>query len=225
MKNKKKTEEEDEFNGLVKKKEERKNNQFQEAKKMALSEHRWQCVDELCHQWVNELSPDSKTKKLTVKSKDIRNFRVLSRAKTNTESGVDARFERKPFDLLNVPKFMLNYVTVTNPIFFRLLWKLCEDTPQYSYWHWMAKRLISQLDALEITRKESLAVMEQTFKNFDLYFRDIKDSHPRFEKVNNDRLNIKGLAAELKSYVSTSQQPLSKDGANDNERDLASEEE
>ena len=40
MKNKKKTEEEDEFNGLVKKKEERKNNQFQEAKKMALSEHR-----------------------------------------------------------------------------------------------------------------------------------------------------------------------------------------
>jgi len=41
LKNRKKTEEEDEFNGLVKKKEERKNNQFQEAKKMALSEHRW----------------------------------------------------------------------------------------------------------------------------------------------------------------------------------------
>jgi len=42
LKTRKKTEEEDEFNGLVKKKDGRKKKQIQEAKKKALSDHRWQ---------------------------------------------------------------------------------------------------------------------------------------------------------------------------------------
>jgi len=41
LKTRKKTEEEDEFNGLVKKKDGRKKKQIQEAKKKALSDHRW----------------------------------------------------------------------------------------------------------------------------------------------------------------------------------------
>ena len=42
LKNRKKTEEEDEFNGLGRKKDGRKKKQIQEAKKKALSDHRWQ---------------------------------------------------------------------------------------------------------------------------------------------------------------------------------------
>ena len=41
LKNRKKTEEEDEFNGLGRKKDGRKKKQIQEAKKKALSDHRW----------------------------------------------------------------------------------------------------------------------------------------------------------------------------------------
>ncbi len=161
--------------------------------------------DVVCHRWVTKLSSKYKMTKLpTTLRADVRNFVLRVNVKTVLDDGVGVTLEQKSVELQNVPKSMLKYVRATNPIFFRLLWKLCADKPQYS--SWMAELLINRLDTRLDAIDDPFAVMEQTFKDFDLYFRVITDKHLRFGQMNN-LLDVNGLVTELEKDASSAEQP------------------
>jgi len=168
-------------------------------------------LDEVKSEWVT----NSSLKKPVLKKKpvepraDVRNFvlRSINGTVVDNASGVVAK--QKIVELKNVPTFMLNYVTATDQVFFRLLLKLCAGHLQHL--SWMAERLIERLDKVIDPNTGLIAdpftVMKRELGKFEQHFLDIKETHRNFEEIRernskiSDCIGVKELVEELRVRV------------------------